>query len=367
MKGRLSPEIEVQLSLYLDDQLPASERLEFERRIGTDPDLREALEFHRGLTLEFHEEAPPLPRGYADRARARFEGAAPLPVARPWWRGPIGLSLAASAAVVVVVMAIVGPGASRRSGSPARVASNPDSAARDLDATRMKEQEKADQETIEALRSLGYLSSGRPAAPPGKTQTIESRKTKLAKVLAPATESAGRKDPVALEDRPAASLAASQAAGPTASPAAGPAAAGAAAGAAPAPVPFRVVPLPTGPDLGRDHLVIRSAEAWVAFVGAADRPAPVAAFEAEMLVVLRDDLARDPPARLRVLAITRSTAEIVVICRIETRGAGGKEGGGDDAGAGSATGAAGPGQAIILPAADLPVRVVVNQDPDPGR
>ncbi len=330
MKGRLSPEIEARLSLYLDGRLPAPERLEFERRIEADRDLREALEFHRGLTLEFHEEAPPLPRGYADRARARLEGVGPLSVARPWWRGPIGLSVAASAALVIAVVAIVGPGSLLRPRSPARVASNPSSAPPDLDAPRMKEQAKADQETIEALRSLGYISSGRPAATPGKTPAAAPGKTKIARVRAPAVAP------------PAPWLAQGRVSEPAAP--------------VPGPVPFRVVPLPAGPDLGRDHMVIRSADAWSAFVGVADRPAPVVSFEAEMLVVLRDDLARDPPARLRVLAVTRSAEEIVVSCRVETRGAGG------EAGAGSELGAAGPGQAVVLPATDLPVRVVVNQE-----
>src|SRR5260221_14264198 len=75
MKGPLGRETEERLSLYLDGRLPPSERVEFERRIETDPELREALEFHRGLSLEFHEKAPPLPRGDAERARARLKQA----------------------------------------------------------------------------------------------------------------------------------------------------------------------------------------------------------------------------------------------------------------------------------------------------
>src|SRR5258707_3703097 len=85
MKGPLGRETEERLSLYLDGRLPPSERVEFERRIETDPELREALEFHRGLSLEFHEEAPPLPRGDAERARARLKqaGGAAVPARGP--------------------------------------------------------------------------------------------------------------------------------------------------------------------------------------------------------------------------------------------------------------------------------------------
>src|SRR5260221_12195351 len=85
MKGPLGRETEERLSLYLDGRLPPSERVEFERRIETDPQLREALEVHRGLSLEFHEEAPPLPRGYAERARARLKqaGGAAAPARAP--------------------------------------------------------------------------------------------------------------------------------------------------------------------------------------------------------------------------------------------------------------------------------------------
>lgn len=349
MRGRLSPEIEARLSLYLDGELPAPERLEFERRIATDPDLRDALEFHRGLTLEFHEEAPPLPRGYADRARARLEGAVPRPVAGPWWRGPIGVSVAALAALVIAVMAIAGRGSWLRPSAPARVASNSAPAPRDLDATGMKEQAKADEETIQALRSLGYLSSGRPAAPPGKPP--EASPGKL-----PATQP-GRTPAAAPGKTKLAKVRTAAAAPPLARSAGAGAAAGTAAGAAPGPVPFRVVPLPAGPDPGPDRLVIRSAESWASFVGVADRPAPVVSFEAEMLVVLRDDLGRDPPARLRVRAVTLSAAEIVVACRVEIRAAGG------ETGAGGGPGAAVPGQAIVLPASDLPVRVFVDQEP----
>src|SRR2546428_2301779 len=119
MKGRLSRDLEEKLSLYLDGRLPKADRAEFERRIESDPDLREAVEFHRGLTLEFHEEAPPLPRGYAERARARLEAArraygpasrapragtratgghAGIPVPRPWGRRSFTLQAAGAVA-----------------------------------------------------------------------------------------------------------------------------------------------------------------------------------------------------------------------------------------------------------------------------
>src|SRR2546428_7654660 len=48
---------------------------EFKRRIQADSSLREQVEFHRGLTLELHEEAPPLPRDFLPRVHGRIERA----------------------------------------------------------------------------------------------------------------------------------------------------------------------------------------------------------------------------------------------------------------------------------------------------
>src|SRR5207247_1229405 len=61
------------MNLYLDDRLPPDQRGVFERCIQIDAALRERVEFHRGLTLELHEEAPALPRDFIARLRERLE------------------------------------------------------------------------------------------------------------------------------------------------------------------------------------------------------------------------------------------------------------------------------------------------------
>ncbi len=61
------------MNLYLDARLPPDQRAVFERCIQVDSVLRERVEFHRGLTLELHEEAPPLPRDFIPRLRERLE------------------------------------------------------------------------------------------------------------------------------------------------------------------------------------------------------------------------------------------------------------------------------------------------------
>jgi len=415
MKGPLGRETEERLSLYLDGRLPPSERVEFERRIETDPELREALEFHRGLSLEFHEEAPPLPRGYAERARARLKqaGGAAVPagapgrdgttfapdpdrgrISRSWWRGPVGLSLAASAAALIAVLSVAGPARWLRSRPPEQVASaaNPASADGGAGGARVKEQ--ADQETIDALRSLGYLSSGRPEAAPEGTRKKSARssvangprpsgpaaKTSAAQapaVKAPAARESATRAPVSgssqaperarvvaaapgkkeeSKQERVAQPAATEAAAPArqAAEAEGMALAGkasideASAVTATGSIPFRVVSLAAAPGPGRDYLLIRTGEAWAAFAGGAGRAAPVASFDAEMLVVLRDDLERDPPERLRVLRVTLGAEEIVIVCRVEAQpiGADAKP--------------AGPGQGVVLAADARPVRIVVN-------
>src|SRR5207245_1410492 len=61
------------MDLWLDGRLAADRRTVFERRMQIDPPLRERVEFHRGLTLELHEEAPALPRAFMPGLRDRLE------------------------------------------------------------------------------------------------------------------------------------------------------------------------------------------------------------------------------------------------------------------------------------------------------
>jgi anti-sigma factor RsiW len=82
MTRRIDPELEERMNLYLDGRLSGAQRAEFERLIEADEGLREAVEFHRGLTLEFQEEAPPLPRGFAAGPAGAAAGGPPGPGGR---------------------------------------------------------------------------------------------------------------------------------------------------------------------------------------------------------------------------------------------------------------------------------------------
>jgi hypothetical protein len=115
-----------------------------------------------------------------------------------------------------------------------------------------------------------------------------------------------------------------------------------------APIPFRVADAPRGPELGRDHRVLRSARDWDEFVAAA--PAVAAApdldYAREMIVIVRSLLQSDPPSRLVVRSVTVAGGALLIDCRVER---------GEDGAA-----PASPGQAIVLPASDLPIRVTVQ-------
>jgi anti-sigma factor RsiW len=391
MTRRIDPILEETMNLYLDGRLTGPQRAEFERRIERDEALREAVEFHRGLTLEFQEEAPALPRDFTARARARLDrtlsaGGVAEPrssTARrrgvPWWRSHFTLAtLGAAAAALLVVLAYAPLRLHLWPGSPEaeRVAAAPD-----LDA---------DEQTRQALRSLGYIASGKPgAARPDALQKKQKAppktapkpldmnvRTKAGQVMAggykadaiapaaappPAAKDEELKERVAVVEAtpPPAGIVggvvggladgASEAAAEAPAPAAqGAAPAGDAGGSPRMAVParkqeavrFRLLPLGRSPEPGRDHLVIRSAAEWTAFLAGAAPPSPAADFEREMVVVLRDDLGTDPPSRLRVVSVTRSADVLLVECRVER----------PETASNEATPAT-PGQAVIVPAA----------------
>jgi DNA-directed RNA polymerase specialized sigma24 family protein len=402
---RPSTFLERAMNLYLDDRLSRPRRTEFERRVEGDVALREAVEFHRGLTLEFQEEAPVLPRDYARRAIARMtRAAAPRRAAASAPAGGAGrgrlvrrpIALALLAGVAVALLAVSLPTMLRRlaarradlaSLSGGGAAAQPEAAPQPADAAPSGAGTGADEQTRQALRSLGYLGSGatretaaprrtpgekqpsgavaRPRGTPRPAPRATRRATPRASPAAtppPAgTTTLGRpaEPPVTLpaEPTPAPPAEAAPARATEPSPEAGPGPAGesaAAPGSGPPgpPVPaapavgHRAVPAPRAPGSGRDHEVVGSAEAWAALHGGS--PAPSVDFQKEWVVLLPDGLGTDPPTRLRVAAVRRAAGAIEIECRAEAV----------DPAAGTGPP---PGQALVLPLPVSPVRLVTPQ------
>jgi DNA-directed RNA polymerase specialized sigma24 family protein len=408
--------IERTMNLYLDDRLSRPGREEFERRLAQDARLREIVELHRGLTLELQEEAPPLPRNYADRAHLRLvraradlesaaggsraEGApaaAAGPPAARRRRATLALgALAAAALVAAAIAALFGSRAERPPG--------PDAGPGDGIGVGGRAGEP-DEQTLEALRSLGYIGSGeagrratpapRPRARPSpsparrpssgtspaprsagaaRTPPAASRGPATPRTAPAATTATPVPTPAAVpaptaapartaapvpapapapvpSPEPAQPIVAGVSPAPAPSPVPGPSP-GAAADVAPAPASFgeaiahRRHAAPRAPEPGRDHEIIRTPEAWTAlFSGGA---VPPVAFETEWVVVLRDDLGVDPPSRLRVAAVGRAAGAIVIECRAEPL---------DPS---AASGPPSPGQAVVLPRPEAPVRIQVR-------
>jgi hypothetical protein len=361
MTKRISPELEERLSLYLDGRLESPEREEFERLMQSDAGLREALEFHHGLARALREEQPPLPADYASGARRRLEGARAeaSPSTPRWWRRP-AIPLAAGVAAAILA-AILTPQLIRR--RPAgRVAAPPPPETTPVIA-------EADKQTLEALRSLGYIGSGDADQTPPKGTPAPAREPPLK--AAPATRAPARApaarartaegsafNGVLQEQREASpqGLRPSVVA-PSPRPAEGAGVASRVEGEARGSVgelPFRIVPLSRGPDSGSDHREIRSVAEWDAFVappaspgGAAGLPG-VAFDQGEMMIVLRASLEGEPPTRLRVVAVRVSGGELTVECRAEPRGV-------------PVPGVVErPGQGVVVAGPPLPVRVVIR-------
>lgn len=339
------------MNLYLDGRLGGPERGEFERLLGSDHSLRSRVEFHRGLTLDLHEEAPPLPRDFAARIHDRLDRtretlalvdlaveeagwepvSAPSPPApappdrRPAW------GTAAGVAALVFAVAGVTFWIARRLPVTGPLSSS--SAAAGPSAS-VSPSATPDEATIEALRSLGYLA---PA--PGK---------KGSKPVAAATPKPQAKPPAA---RPSATVAvpaptSSPAPVPTPMPTPEPV-------ASPTPEPPRVEPQEgaavswravtagKSPEPGAAHRVIRTAAEWGALFEGSDAPAPGVAFDREMAVLL--------PAGLEVVSVSQTAEALVLECRRNPS----SPGAGDPA-------APAAGRAVILPVSDLPVRVVIR-------
>jgi DNA-directed RNA polymerase specialized sigma24 family protein len=366
------------MNLYLDGRLAGPDREALEKHLERDRALRGAVEFHRGLTLEYQEEAPRLPRDFAATAERRLEEArvtgwpgAASGGARRRWLPVLGAGgLAAALGLVGGVMLLrapQGPGAPPPSieGPGTEAAGNPD------------------EETVEALRALGYLAAGesagsaasrtaagvapraarpkvqRPPAPaaaapaataPASAATAPARAARDAEITPPP---AGALPPSVPESEvtPPAGEPGPPVIGPAPAPDGVPPAGAGTGPTGPRPDPDgpATVPLPKGPDPGRDHQVLRSAAEWIAFVGDAGGPPPEIDFATTMIVVLRNHLHNDPPGRLAVVSVTPGTDAIEILCRVEPPPDGERAGQGPP-----------PGQALILPASDVPIRVVMR-------
>jgi DNA-directed RNA polymerase specialized sigma24 family protein len=382
----IEPSLFETMNLFLDDRLSGEQRGAFEKRLMTDAGLRERVEFHRGLALDLHEEAPALPRDYIHRLRERLDrgqetldlvdqvaqtaGWEPVaPAARPATmstegrRLPRWFAVFAGAVVVLVIGVALGSWvARRRAAAPGRglEPGAPEASARPV-AT-------PDEATIEALRSLGYLAPGK--AQPGKRADKPAKPAASPVTGAPKPTPAPKKSP--LPAAPSASRTPSAILPPSDAPAASPSPASAAP-AAPAPTPepirdgagvaaatpteapaqappfaWRVIPVGRAPESGRDFQVIRTTLEWNALFEGAGAP-PDVRFDDSMVVLLRSELPGDPPARRIVAAVRNTTEALLIECRTEEPG--------PDAGPPDPATA---GLAVVVPISDLPIRVVVR-------
>jgi DNA-directed RNA polymerase specialized sigma24 family protein len=355
------------MNLYLDGRLGGAERGEFERLLASDASLRSRVEFHRGLTLDLHEEAPPLPRDFASRIHDRLdrtletlalvdqavETAGWEPVAAPptppeppmpapskpvpseprmaWGRG------AGVAALVLVVAGVTFWFArrlpvNRPSGSSSATAGQSPSAS---------PSGTPDAETIEALRSLGYLAPGKKGSKPPAPRPTSTPKPRPTSTPTPQPARASERSPSptpGLSPTPIPSPTLSPSPEPSATPAPEPAQDAPQAGAA---VTWRSVPAGPSAGSGGDHRVIRTAAEWSALFEGSGAPPPEVAFDRDMAVLLS--------AGLEVVSVTQTPEALVVECRRNPSSPPG-------------AGAEGPtaGQAVILPISDLPVRVVIR-------
>jgi RNA polymerase sigma-70 factor, ECF subfamily len=377
-RERFEGALEEMANLYLDGRLKRAAQEEFERRVGSDAALRDAIEFHRGLTLEFREESPSFPRDFLARTRARLEqrratggGGTRAAAAREstgsltrpapaWWRRFLIPEILAGIAAGVMIAAVLYPGLLRAPKETPPAGPVGPGERRGSSGDRSAD---ADRETRQELHSLGYLAgeaSGKsaprptPARPgPAKKPAGEKRAgVAAAEQARPGAAKTAPAEPVLEPPRalpspeaspapsvePAPSTPVESSVPPPAEP----------SPASPAPLPFRVAPLPKAPDAGREHQVIRTAAEWAAFAEGLNLPAPEIAFDREMMVVLRGNVGSDPPSRLIVVSVTTLADALEIRCRVEPV---------DPAAAGEA---APPGVALIVPSADLPIRIVMK-------
>ncbi|HKB08618.1 MAG TPA: sigma factor-like helix-turn-helix DNA-binding protein [Candidatus Polarisedimenticolia bacterium] len=389
----IEPSMFETMNLFLDDRLPREQRAAFEKRLMTDAALRDRVEFHRGLALDLHEEAPALPRDYIDRLRERLDrgretlalvdqvaqtagwepaAATPGPEAsraatgRPWRF----IAILSGAAIVLVIGVVLGGWAARR--RPPAPAPGPEGAAVEAPA---RPGATPDEATVEALRSLGYLAPAKEQPKKRADGPAEPR----AGAAAAGTTPKPAASPVALVTKPSPLPAASPSPSPiviaaptpapappgaapavptptasqegaateAASPASTPSATPSATPSEAPPLAWRVIPVGRAPATGREFQVIRTTLEWNALFEGAGEP-PAVNFDERMVVLLRSELPGEPPARLKVAAVRNTGEALLFECGRES----------PEAGAPPADAAA-AGLAVVVPLSDLPIRVVV--------
>jgi hypothetical protein len=312
------------MSFYLDGRLEGEQGRAFEKRLGKDAGLRECVEFHRGLTLELHEDAPPLPRDFEAGLRERLEqsqqvmevvdratleagweppapDARPVPSASPRRPLPLWVGVAGGAVLLLAIGIALGlwvarrPPATEQAGASSTPAPAPD------------------EETVEALRSLGYLAPGKPAATPRPSRKPPASQTR-------------KQPPAAPIESPSVTPGPSPSPAPTPSPTP--------MQTRPSAVTWRAVATPRPAATGADFEVLKTAEAWSAlFEGSGIQP-PEVAFDQEMAILLGGGLV--------IVTVTRTSEALMVECR-------------------KADGAGPAGRAVVVSRVNVPIRIVLRE------
>ncbi len=281
---------------------------------------------------------------------------------------------------MLVVALILWPVA-RRAISPASDAPNlPDST--DRGAGGIQEAGQPDEETLEALRSLGYISSGgrdpdttgaqpedavadkeSDLMPRGTTKTVLGR---TASAPQPAPELQKKKEAGRSADRSADLSATSRLEPEKASGAETerrldavarqrvarpqeelkPALSEQDTEAAGESKSFQILSVGRAPELGRDHEVITATRTWSSLFEKSGEEPPVIDFTKQRAVLLHEALGSEPPARLSIETIAVQAGMLVITCRVERL-------------EGSADATLAPGQIVLVPAGELPIRVVI--------
>ncbi len=315
--------LDAAMTLYLDARLSGPDLSEFEMRLADNSALREAVEFHRGLTLEFREEVPPQPDGFARIVRQECDVlASGVADGGPaWWSRP-GVrrgTVLAAAGLVAAGFGVLLVGRPDRGGAGPVPAVKP--------------------EVVPVPAGIGdseppVVQQG--PAPPGRPRSAPPVQSRPVAAVQPSPAVAAQPPPTVAAQQPAA--VADQA--PPETRPDGPRPAHSTA------IEFRVVSVPRPPPIGRDHLVIRTAGEWAATIGADGDVSPPADLVTEMIVLLRQALGADPPTRLVVVRLSLVEDGIEIEARVDPID--------PDAGA------VAPGQAVIVGASDREVRLVMR-------
>ena len=109
---------------------------------------------------------------------------------------------------------------------------------------------------------------------------------------------------------------------------------------------FQILSVGRAPELGRDHEVITATRTWSSLFEKSGEEPPVIDFTKQRAVLLHEALGSEPPARLSIETIAVQAGMLVITCRVERL-------------EGSADATLAPGQIVLVPAGELPIRVVI--------